>query len=57
MVPTAAERIGKVTDGALADLLLIDGDPLADIRILQDKQRILAVMKRWRVLSLPCSPR
>ena len=39
------ERIGKVKDGALADLLLIDGDPLADIRILQDKQRILAVMK------------
>ena len=24
---------------------VIDGDPLADIRILQDKQRILAVMK------------
>jgi imidazolonepropionase-like amidohydrolase len=38
-------EIGRVKQGALADMLLVDGDPLADIRILQDKQRILAVMK------------
>jgi imidazolonepropionase-like amidohydrolase len=37
--------LGVIKEGALADLLLIDGDPLADIRILQDKARILAVMK------------
>ena len=29
----------------LADLLLIDGDPLMDITVLQDRKRILAVMK------------
>jgi imidazolonepropionase-like amidohydrolase len=40
-----AHDIGKVQDGYLADLLLIDGDPLADITVLQDKARILAVMK------------
>jgi hypothetical protein len=28
-----------------SDILLIDGDPLTDITILQDKARILAVMK------------
>jgi imidazolonepropionase-like amidohydrolase len=38
-------EIGVVKDGALADLLLVDGDPLADLRILQDKSRLLAVMK------------
>ncbi len=39
------EELGQIRDGYLADLLLIDGDPLADIRILQDRKRILAVMK------------
>jgi imidazolonepropionase-like amidohydrolase len=39
------DQVGVVRDGALADLLLVDGDPLADIKILQDRNRILAVMK------------
>jgi imidazolonepropionase-like amidohydrolase len=38
-------ELGQVKDGYLADLLLIDGDPLANITILQDPARILAVMK------------
>jgi imidazolonepropionase-like amidohydrolase len=37
--------LGHVREGYLADLLLVDGDPLADITVLQDKARILAVMK------------
>jgi imidazolonepropionase-like amidohydrolase len=37
--------LGQIKEGALADLLLVDGDPLADITILQDQARILAVMK------------
>jgi imidazolonepropionase-like amidohydrolase len=39
------EVIGQVREGYLADLLLVDGDPLADITVLQDEKRILAVMK------------
>ena len=39
------KELGYVREGYLADLLLIDGDPLADITVLQDKARILAVMK------------
>ena len=39
------KTIGYIREGCLADLLLIDGDPLADITVLQDKARILAVMK------------
>ena len=38
-------KLGVIEPGALADLLLVDGDPLADIAVLQDKRRILAVMK------------
>ena len=38
-------ELGQIKDGYLADLLLVDGDPLSDIRILQDQARILAVMK------------
>jgi imidazolonepropionase-like amidohydrolase len=37
--------LGYIREGYLADILLIDGDPLADITLLQDKKRILAVMK------------
>ncbi len=37
--------LGYIREGYLADMLLIDGDPLTDITILQDKKRILAVMK------------
>jgi imidazolonepropionase-like amidohydrolase len=38
-------ELGQVKDGYLADLLLVDGDPLANIAILRDPKRILAVMK------------
>jgi imidazolonepropionase-like amidohydrolase len=38
-------ELGQIKDGYLADMILIDGDPLTDIRVLQDSKRILAVMK------------
>ena len=38
-------ELGQVTPGYLADLLLVDGDPLADVSILQDQRRLLAIMK------------
>jgi imidazolonepropionase-like amidohydrolase len=39
------KELGYLREGCLADILLIDGDPLADITVLQDQARILAVMK------------
>ena len=36
---------GLVQEGRLADLLLVDGDPLRDVRVLQDTQRLCLIMK------------
>ena len=38
-------ELGVVQAGALADLLLVDGDPLAHIEILQDKTALRMIMK------------
>ncbi len=38
-------ELGAVKEGFLADLLLVDGDPLANLAILREPRRILAVMK------------
>ena len=38
-------ELGVVQLGALADLLLVDGDPLTDIAILQDRANIKMIMK------------
>ena len=40
-----AHELGAVKAGYLADLVVVDGDPLSDVRVLGDKSRILAVMK------------
>jgi imidazolonepropionase-like amidohydrolase len=41
------DRIGTLRAGALADLVVVDGDPLRDIAVLQDRRR-LSVMKGGR---------
>lgn len=38
-------KAGEVKEGFLADLLLVDGDPVADVSILQDKQRLVGILK------------
>jgi imidazolonepropionase-like amidohydrolase len=43
------DRIGTLEAGKLADLLLVDGNPLDDIRILQDKSKLALVMQGGRV--------
>jgi imidazolonepropionase-like amidohydrolase len=45
-------RLGVVEEGALADLLLVDGDPIADIRLIEDPERNLRViMKDGRIFK------
>jgi imidazolonepropionase-like amidohydrolase len=38
-------ELGQIKEGYLADLLLVDGDPMANLAILRDPKRLLAVMK------------
>ena len=38
-------ELGVVQEGALADLLIVDGDPLADISILQHRDKLRMIMK------------
>lgn len=40
-----ADELGKVQPGYYADMILVDGNPLEDITILQDINKITAVMK------------
>jgi imidazolonepropionase-like amidohydrolase len=40
-----SHELGSVREGYLADLLVVDGDPLADISILQDNKKLIALLK------------
>lgn len=47
------ERLGQIQPGFLADLLLVDGDPLADPRVLVGPHKLLAIMKDGRFHKAP----
>lgn len=45
-------KLGVVEVGALADLLLVDGDPIADIALLSDPSKnLLVIMKDGRIVK------
>lgn len=46
-------ELGQVKPGFLADLLLIEGDPTRDVRILQDRNRIAMIMQGGRLYKPP----
>jgi len=41
----SGEKMGRVAPGYLADILLVDGNPLHDLSLLQDRNALLAIMK------------
>ncbi len=45
------DEIGTLEEGKLADILVVDGDPLADISVLQDKRRLAVIMKDGAVID------
>jgi len=43
-------KLGVVQEGALADLLLVDGDPIANIKLLQDPAKnLVTIMKDGKI--------
>jgi len=45
-----ADQVGTVEAGKLADLLVVASNPLTDVSILQDKQKIEVVIKGGRIV-------
>jgi imidazolonepropionase-like amidohydrolase len=50
------DRIGTLQAGKYADLLVVDGNPLEDISILEDKRNITHVMKGGQFFRQPAEP-
>jgi imidazolonepropionase-like amidohydrolase len=44
-----AHQVGTIEPGKFADLLIVDGDPLADITVLQDRERLKLIMQGGHV--------
>ena len=41
----AGNEMGQIKPGYLADMILVDGNPVANVKILQDATKLLAIMK------------
>jgi imidazolonepropionase-like amidohydrolase len=46
-----SDRVGSVAPGRYADLIAVDGDPLRNIRCLQEKKNIQLVMKEGKIYA------
>jgi imidazolonepropionase-like amidohydrolase len=45
-------RLGVVEEGALADLLLVDGDPLTNLKLIEDPAKnFVVIMKDGRIFK------
>ena len=45
-------RLGVVEPGAMADLLLVDGDPLVDLEVIADPERnFVVIVKDGRIVK------
>jgi imidazolonepropionase-like amidohydrolase len=45
-------KLGVVGEGALADLLVVDGDPIANIKLLEDpRKNLVVIMKDGKILK------
>jgi imidazolonepropionase-like amidohydrolase len=46
-----ADAVGTLRRGFLADILLVEGDPLADISLLRQPERLRAIFKDGRAVK------
>ena len=47
------DRVGTIEPGKLADLVLVRGNPLSRITLLQDRERIVGVMQAGKFVAGP----
>jgi imidazolonepropionase-like amidohydrolase len=50
------DEVGTLKPGYKADLLVVNGDPVADVSILQDRARLDAIMLDGEILEFPEQP-
>ena len=50
------DQVGVVAPGKLADIIILNQDPLADIRVLQGGRNLAAVIKDGRIVDLNGGP-
>jgi imidazolonepropionase-like amidohydrolase len=51
-----SDRLGTLTEGKLADIIVVTGDPLADITIMANGANIQWVVKGGAVVKRPTGP-
>ncbi|MBW2121098.1 MAG: amidohydrolase family protein [Deltaproteobacteria bacterium] len=44
------DEVGTIEEGKIADIILVDGDPVKDIRILREEEKIKMVMKEGQMV-------
>ena len=49
-------KLGVVEEGALADLLLVDGDPLTDLSLLENPEKTLVIIMKDGVIHKNALP-
>ncbi len=42
-------ELGKIADGYIADLLLVKGDPITEVNLVQDKDNLLVIAQNGRL--------
>ena len=45
------DEVGAIRDGMLADLLVIDGEPLQDVAVIKDRARLRLILAGGRTIK------
>jgi imidazolonepropionase-like amidohydrolase len=56
MTMGTSDRLGEVKEGYLADLLLVDGDPVKDLGVVLDRDRLVVIMKDGQLYKDKSAP-
>ena len=44
-----SSELGTIEQGKIADIIIVDGNPLEDIRVIQNSERIKLVVKEGKI--------